>query len=117
MLFSFGSSSVSQSLFLNQRKYTSDLIQLSNLTDDKQVDTPLELNVKYSTSEGEFCMILQCIVVSLAALYIYRDQPDIAYAVQIVSHFISAPRQPRLIAIHLELLLWDWFSHLSLLFI
>ena len=41
----------SHEYFLNRQKYTQDLINLVGLTDDKQVDTPLEVNVKYSKND------------------------------------------------------------------
>lgn len=38
---------------VNQRKYASDLNQLANLTDTKQVDTSMKLNFKYSKDDSE----------------------------------------------------------------
>ena len=37
-----------KSLFLNQHKYTSDLIELADLHDSSPVDTPVEVNLKLS---------------------------------------------------------------------
>lgn len=34
-------------------KYNQDLNTFAGLTDNKQVDTPLEINVKYSKDEGD----------------------------------------------------------------
>ncbi|KAL3338862.1 hypothetical protein AABB24_027804 [Solanum stoloniferum] len=43
---------VASGVFLNQHKYTQDLISLAGLQDSSSVDTPLELNVKYRREEG-----------------------------------------------------------------
>jgi hypothetical protein len=40
-------------IFLNQHKYTQDLISLSGLQDSSSVDTPMEVNVKYRSDEGD----------------------------------------------------------------
>lgn len=42
-----------QGLFINQLKYTKDLITLARLENSTPVDTPLEINVKYHRNEGE----------------------------------------------------------------
>uniref|UniRef100_A0A2N9IEV6 GS catalytic domain-containing protein n=1 Tax=Fagus sylvatica TaxID=28930 RepID=A0A2N9IEV6_FAGSY len=65
----------SHGYFLSQQKYTQDLINLVGLTDDKQVDTPLEV-------------------------YLTVTRPDIAHAVQLVSQFVSDPRRLHLTALH-----------------
>jgi hypothetical protein len=40
-------------IFLNQHKYTQDLISLAGLQDSPSVDTPMEVNVKYRSEEGD----------------------------------------------------------------
>ena len=44
---------VASGVFLNQHKYTQDLISLVGLQDSSSIDTPLELNVKYRREEGD----------------------------------------------------------------
>ncbi|XP_047260624.1 uncharacterized mitochondrial protein AtMg00810-like [Capsicum annuum] len=73
-------------VFLNQHKYTQDLISLAGLEDSSSVDTPLELNVKYHREEGDLLpdpTIFRQLVGSLNYLTITR--PDISFAVQQVS--------------------------------
>jgi hypothetical protein len=43
----------SSGIFLNQHKYTQDLISLTGLQDSSFVDTPMEVNVNYRSEEGD----------------------------------------------------------------
>uniref|UniRef100_A0A2N9GQS7 Uncharacterized protein n=1 Tax=Fagus sylvatica TaxID=28930 RepID=A0A2N9GQS7_FAGSY len=45
--------SSSDGYYLSQAKYASDLLSKAGLTDSKTVSTPLELNVKLNTTDGE----------------------------------------------------------------
>ncbi|KAK0597672.1 hypothetical protein LWI29_027447 [Acer saccharum] len=40
-------------IFLNQHKYTQDLINLASLQDSSSMDTPMKVNVKYRSEEGD----------------------------------------------------------------
>ncbi|XP_015163281.1 uncharacterized mitochondrial protein AtMg00810-like [Solanum tuberosum] len=91
---------VASGVFLNQHKYTQDLISLAGLQDSSFVDTPLELNVKYRREEGGLLpdpTIFQQLFGSLNYLTITR--PDISFAVQQVSQFMQAPRHLHLVAV------------------
>jgi hypothetical protein len=37
---------------LSQSKYVADILEWTRLTDNKTVDTPIEVNAKYSSSDG-----------------------------------------------------------------
>ncbi|XP_026450884.1 uncharacterized protein LOC113351015 [Papaver somniferum] len=79
--------------FISQVKYASDIISRAGLTDSKIVDTPLEMNVKFSPTDGKDFpnpTLYRQLVGSLNYLTITR--PDISYAVHVVSQFMDAPR-------------------------
>ncbi|CAL5429371.1 unnamed protein product [Camellia sinensis] len=78
---------------LSQTKYARDILSRANLTDEKIVDTPLELHAKFSASDGVpledptlYRELVGCLV------YLTVTRPDISYAVHILSQFVSAPR-------------------------
>ncbi|GKU90857.1 hypothetical protein SLEP1_g4801 [Rubroshorea leprosula] len=76
---------------LSQMKYASDLISKANLTDSKNVSTPLEPNVKLTPLDGSPLLDpsrYQQLVGSL--VYLTMTRPDIAYAVHVVSQFMAA---------------------------
>ena len=87
-------------LFVNQHKYTSDLIELADLQDSSPVDTPVEVNLKLSKDDGDLLPdphTYRRLVGSLVYLTITR--PDISYAVNLVSQFMTAPRHLHLAAV------------------
>jgi hypothetical protein len=79
--------------YLSQAKYASDLLSRAGLTDCKVVDSPLETNVKLRATDGELlydATLYRQLVGSL--IYLTVTRPDLAYAVHLVSQFMTAPR-------------------------
>ena len=86
-------------LFLNQHKYISDLIELADLHESSPVDTDVEVNLKLSKDDGDLLPdphTYRRLMGSLVYLTITR--PDISYAVNLVSQFMTFPRHLHLTA-------------------
>ncbi|XP_058734234.1 uncharacterized mitochondrial protein AtMg00810-like [Vicia villosa] len=78
--------------FLSQSKYIASILEQTHLSDTIIADSPLELNVKYASSDGVPLpdpTLYRTLVGSLVYLTITR--PDIAYAVHVVSQFVISP--------------------------
>ncbi|XP_019052161.1 PREDICTED: uncharacterized protein LOC104591226 isoform X1 [Nelumbo nucifera] len=90
----------SRGYFICQQKYASDLVKLDGITNEKHVDTPLELNVKLSKSEGLILLdatLYRQLVGSL--IYLTMTRLDISHAVQVVSQFAFGSRQSHMTAV------------------
>ena len=88
-------SSSTDGYYLNQAKYTSDMISRASITDSKIVDTPIEYNCRLNSHDGELLFdatLYRQLVGSL--IYLTVTRPDISYAVHVVSQFMAAPRSP-----------------------
>jgi hypothetical protein len=86
-----------------QRKYTLDILEDSGLLVAKQVLFPMEFNLKSSKDEGALLVddaATQYRRLIGRLIYLTITRPDIAYSVQILSQFMSCPRQPYLDAAH-----------------
>jgi len=71
---------------LSQSKYVADILEQARLTDNKTVDTPIEVNARYPSSNGLPLIeptLYRTIVGSL--IYLTITRPDIAYVVHVVS--------------------------------
>ncbi|XP_051145962.1 uncharacterized mitochondrial protein AtMg00810-like [Andrographis paniculata] len=86
-------SDTSDGYYLSQAKYASDLLSSAGLTDSKIAPTPLDSDCRLTPMDGvplDDPTLYHQLVGSL--IYLTVTRPDIAYAVHIVSQFMSAPR-------------------------
>jgi hypothetical protein len=84
----------SKRFFLSQEKYIQDPLDRASLTDHWIAETPMELNVHLTPTDGEPFEDPTCyrhIVGSLVYLDVTR--PDISYSVHTLSQFVSVPTQ------------------------
>ncbi|WVZ72126.1 hypothetical protein U9M48_020636 [Paspalum notatum var. saurae] len=87
-------SSTHEGFYLSQEKYIQGLLDRASITDHKTEETPMELNLHLSATDGEPLdgpTRYRHIVGSLVYLGVTR--PDISYSVHILSQFVSAPTQ------------------------
>src|SRR3954468_13250019 len=85
-------SSTANGFFISQERYIQDLLSRASLTDERTVETPMELNLSLRASDGDPLSDptrYRHLVGSLVYLAVTR--PDISYSVQILSQFVSAP--------------------------
>lgn len=88
-------------VFLNQHKYTQDLITLAGLQESSSINTPFKLNVKCCHGEGDILpdtTMYRQLVESLN--YLTITWLDISFAVQQVSQFMQAPRNLYFVVVH-----------------
>jgi hypothetical protein len=77
---------------ISQSKYVADILEQARLIDHKIVDTPIEVNARYSSSNGlplTNPTLYFTIIGSLVYLTITRS--DITYLIHVVSQFVASP--------------------------
>ena len=86
--------STPEGYYLSQGKYIQELFARACLTDQRTVDTPMELGVHLRLIDGEpledstrYCNLVGSLV------YVGITRPDISHPVHILSQFVSAPTQ------------------------
>jgi len=86
-----------QGIFLNQTDYARDMLREFGAENCKGADIPLPEGLKLSSDMGEpevsstyYCQIVGKLI------YLTHTRPDLAYAVSVVSRYMSMPQQPHL---------------------
>src|SRR3954469_25269410 len=85
-------SSTVDGFFVSQERYIQDVLARAALTDERTVETPMELNLSLRASDGDPLSDptrYRHLVGSLVYLAVTRS--DISYPVHILSQFVSAP--------------------------
>jgi len=83
---------LSRGYLLSQLKYVANILEWAKLTDNKTVDTPIKVNIKYSSSDVLLLSdptLYYTIIESL--IYFTITCLDIAYVVHVVSQFVTSP--------------------------
>jgi len=77
---------------LSQLKYVADILEWARLTDNKTINTLIEVDAKYSSSDGLpltyptlYCTIIGSLV------YLTITCPNIAYVIYVINQFIASP--------------------------
>ena len=87
-------------IFLCQQKYSKDLLKRFGMLECKTTSTPMEPNAKMCVHEGkdlEDATMYRQLVGSL--IYLTLTQPDISYAVGVMSHSMQNSKKPHLEAV------------------
>ena len=90
-----------EGICLSQRNYTLSLLEDTGFADSKPASLPMDPNLKLNTVDGEplpddgqYRRMIGRL------LYLTISRPDIAFAVNKLSQYMSAPRSPHLDALH-----------------
>jgi hypothetical protein len=83
-------------IFLSQGKYTVEILKKYGITDCKSMPTSMVMNLKkmreISSDSGEIDPHLYRQLIG-SLMYLVNTKPDICYAVNVLSQFMSQPRQ------------------------
>jgi hypothetical protein len=89
----------SDKIFLSQGKYTLEILKRFQMADCKSMPTPMVMDMKKmndTDSEDVDLHLYRQIIGSL--MYLVNTRPDIFYAVNVLSQFMSQPKQKHWIA-------------------
>ena len=75
---------------ISRSKYVVDILEQARLTDNKTVDTLIDVNAKYSSSNG-VPLSDPTLYRTIVGSFVYLTRPDIAYVVRVVNRFIASP--------------------------
>ncbi|KAM6555738.1 hypothetical protein CsatB_002757 [Cannabis sativa] len=90
-----------EGVFLSQRKYTLQLLEDTGYTGSKPAKTPMDPRTKLDDQEGHLLddpSTYRQLIGRL--LYLTLSRPDITFAVNTLSQFMSSPRTPHMQAVH-----------------
>jgi hypothetical protein len=83
-------------IFLSHGKYTVEILKKFGMSNCKPMATPMVTNLKklsvYSFDSDEIDLTLYRQLIG-SLMYIINTRPDICYAVNVLSQFMSQPRQ------------------------
>lgn len=81
-------------VFFSQKKYILNLLKKTSLISYKPVETPMEANLKLQVISTEEVVNREQFYRNLRSLtYLLHTQPDIVFAVSVMSQFMQSPRE------------------------
>ena len=86
-----------QGIFISRQKYVTDLLKKTGKTACKPTSTPIDPNLRLEDVEKDATVdkeMYQRLVGRL--IYLSHTQPDIAYAVSMISQFMHCPKKAHL---------------------
>lgn len=83
-------------IMVSQRKYILDLLNETEMSGYRPVDTPIDPNVKLREDKGEPVDTTQYQKLVGKLIYLSHTCPDIAFAVSLVSQFMHSPQKEHL---------------------
>lgn len=88
---------LSNGIFISQKRYIEDLINKLNMKGCKHVDTPMGVNEKFLNEDTGVLLdpgVYRSLIGKL--LYVVHTRPDICYAINFLSRFMSRPNNDHL---------------------
>nr|XP_043625647.1 uncharacterized mitochondrial protein AtMg00810-like [Erigeron canadensis] len=82
---------ISNGLFINQSKYTTDILTHAQMLDAKAASTPLSTNVSFVSAGTLYSDPTHYRLIVGALQYLTITRPNISYAINQVSQFLHAP--------------------------
>ena len=86
-------------IFINQSKYTRNLLKKFNMQDSSTTITPMATAIKLDPDQGIEVDITNYRGMIGSLLYLTASRPDIMYATCLCARFQANPREPHLIAV------------------
>ena len=86
-------------IFINQSKYTKNLLKKFNMQDSSTATTPMATTTKLDPDQGLEVDITNYRGMIGSLLYLTASRPDIMYATCLCARFQANPREPHLIAV------------------
>ncbi|KAH1107170.1 hypothetical protein J1N35_010938 [Gossypium stocksii] len=80
-------------IFISQRKYILDLLTEKGMMECKQVKSPIESKHKLQAGIRELMDKERYQILVGRIIYLSHTEPDIAYAISLVSQFMHDPRE------------------------
>ena len=86
-------------IFINQSKYTKNLLKRFNMLDSSSASTPMATTTKLDQHQGDEVDVTSYRGMIGSLLYLTTSRPDIMYATCLCARFQAQPREPHLIAV------------------